>query len=103
MNEKLNFNVFFFKNGIFFENCTDCTDFLKNVRNGLKKCTDCTDLFFKIVRIVFRKLYGFLLKMYGFLYGCVQKSFGHPVNGLKQNDGSQVYLVNLNIIEVTTY
>ena len=23
-------------------------------------------------------LYGFLLKMYGFLYGFVQKSFGHP-------------------------
>ena len=77
MNEKLNFNVFF-KNGIFFENCTDCTDFLKkctdfkkNVRIGLKK-----------VRIFFQKLYGlygFLLKMYGFLYGFVQKSFGHPV------------------------
>ena len=33
MNEKLNFNVFFFKNGFFFENCADCTDFLK-------KCTD---------------------------------------------------------------
>ena len=36
----------------------------------------------KIVRIVFRKLYGlygFLLKMYGFLDGCFQKSFGHPV------------------------
>jgi hypothetical protein len=24
-------------------------------------------------------LYGFLLKMYGFLYGWVQRSFGHPV------------------------
>ena len=84
MNEKLNFNVFFFKNGIFFENCPDCTDFLKKMYGFFKKCTDCTYFFFKIVRIVrifFRKLhglYGFLLKMYGFLYGFVQKSFGHP-------------------------
>ena len=41
--------VLFFLNvqiaGIFFENCTDCTDFKK-------KCTDCTDFFSKIVRIV---------------------------------------------------
>ena len=28
-------------------------------------------------------LYGFLLKMYGFLYGCVQKCFGHPVGMFK--------------------
>ena len=35
--------------------------------------------FSKIVLIVrnFRKLYGFPLKMYGFLYGFFQKSFGH--------------------------
>ena len=48
---------------------------------SLKKCTDCTDFkkkIVRIVRIVFQKLYGFLLKMYGFLYGWVQKSFGHP-------------------------
>ena len=79
MNEKLNFNVFFFKNGIFFENCTDCTDFLKNVRIFKK----CTDWFKKMYGLYgFKKknygLYGFLLKMYGFLYGFVQKSFGHP-------------------------
>ena len=55
--------------------------FKKKVRIGLKKCTDCTDFkkkIVRIVRIVFQKLYGFLLKMYGFLYGWVQKSFGHP-------------------------
>ena len=41
----------------------------------------------KNVRIFFRKLYGlygFLLKMYGFLYGFVQKSFGHPEVYLKR-------------------
>jgi len=38
-----------------------------------KNCTDCTDFFRKLYG-----LYGFLLKMYGFLYGFVQKSFGHP-------------------------
>ena len=40
------------------------------VRICSKKCADCTDFF--------RKLYGFPLKMYGFLYGFFQKSFGHP-------------------------
>ena len=35
MNEKLNFNVFFQK-WVFFENGTDCTDFLKKIRIGLK-------------------------------------------------------------------
>ena len=85
MNEKLNFNVVFFKNGIFFENCADKYRFLKKMYGSLKKCTDwfkkMYGFFLKIVRIVFRKLYGlygFLLKMYGFLYGWVQKSFGHP-------------------------
>ena len=47
MNEKLNFNIFFFKN------CTDCTNVFENCTDFLKKCTDCKDLFFsKIVRIV---------------------------------------------------
>ena len=66
--------VLFFLNvriaGIFFENCTDCTDF-KKMYGFKKKFTDCTDFFLK--------LYGFFfLKMYGFLYGFFQKSFGHP-------------------------
>ena len=53
---KIRILMFFFKNGIFFEYCTDCTDFFRKLYG----------------------LYGFLLKMYGFLYGFVQKSFGHP-------------------------
>ena len=66
---------------IFLENCTDCTDFFVN-------CTDFLKMYgfvqknVRIVRIFFRKLYGlygFPLKMYGFLYGFFQKSFGHPV------------------------
>ena len=69
--------------GFSFENGTDCTDFFKKIRIGLKNVW-IVRIFLKIivriVRIVFRKLYGFLLKMYGFLYGCVQKSFGHPVS-----------------------
>jgi len=39
--------MFFFKNGIFFENCADCTDFLKKMYGSFKKCTDCTDFFKK--------------------------------------------------------
>ena len=51
---------FFFKNGIFFENCADCTDFLKKCTDWFKKMyglygflkKNCTDCFSKIVRIV---------------------------------------------------
>jgi len=46
---------------------------------GFKK-KNCTDFF--------RKFYGFLLKMYGFLYGFVQKSFGHPENWKKKKKTS---------------
>ena len=89
MNEKLNFNVFFSKMGFFSKIVLIVQIFKKNVRifkkmYGLvQKNVRIVRIFFKkIVRIVFRKLYGlygFLLKMYGFLYGWVQKSFGHPV------------------------
>ena len=77
--------MFFFKNGIFFLNCTDRTDFLKNVRIFEKMYGLVKKMYglvkkkiVRIVRFFFRKLYGFLLKMYGFFYGLVQKSFGHP-------------------------
>jgi len=64
-----------------------CTDWFKNVRIFKKKNL-------RIVRIVFRKLYGlygFLLKMYGFLYGWVQKSFGHPVSVLSSGKCRVIY------------
>ena len=50
---------------------------LNNIfKNGFifLKYTDCRDFFRKLYG-----LYGFLLKMYGFLYGFFQKSFDHPV------------------------
>ena len=84
--------MFFFQKRDFFSKIVLIVQiFKKNVRI-LKKCTDWFKKMYglygffwkkivRIVRICFRKLYGlygWLPKMYGFLYGLVQKSFGHP-------------------------
>ena len=58
INEKLNFDVCFFKNGLFFLNVRFVRIFFK--------FTDCTDFLYG--------LYGFVLKMYGFF----QKTFCPP-------------------------